>query len=137
MDIGGIGETVRRSMLGPFLVGTCSEAGFTTTASTILNAGQARREGIYGRKVLGCTNRTFLGHTPGIRVVGTRGDGIGLAPTTVGDGGVSDVRSTADVSISRVVGEEIILHLAFFSRRGGFAVVDPVEVTAGTFLWIY
>ena len=57
---------------------------------------------------------------------------VGLAATSVGSRRVADLDAGAYIAGAGEGGKEIILHLALLTVGGSLAVIDPVEVAAGT-----
>ena len=57
---------------------------------------------------------------------------VGLAATSIGSGSIANLDAGADIARAGEGGKEVILHLALFAIGCCLAVVDAVEVTAGT-----
>ena len=57
---------------------------------------------------------------------------VGLAATSIGSGSIANLDAGADIARAGEGGKEVILHLALLAVGGGLAVVDAVEVAAGT-----
>ena len=59
---------------------------------------------------------------------------VGLAATSIGSSRVANLDAGAYITGAREGSKEVILHLALLTVSGGLAVVDAVEVAAGTFI---
>ena len=57
---------------------------------------------------------------------------IGLAATSVRSSRVANLDAGANITGAWKGGKEVILHLTLLSGRSGLAIIDPVEVTAGS-----
>ena len=57
---------------------------------------------------------------------------VGLAATSIGDGSIGDLDAGADITRAREGSKEVILHLALLTVGGSLAIIDAVEVAAGS-----